>query len=455
MLPFDPLIRRSMLCAMTGVIPENPVVSTRSGHLFERSAVVKAIEATGKCPITGEELSTNDLLPLKAGTSAKPRAVPASSIPGMLSLFQNEWETLMFEISMQKQQLQTVRQELGHALYQHDAACRVIARLIKERDEARIAMTEARTALTETRPSISVVPELVDLQSAAVDCAMTGMTSSIIAAIESTSKALSKGRKKRQPPAEQASAVDMGKLAAKGAVQKLHKKKGAVCIDMHKAKPLLATGGADGVVCVFDCTAAKLLQMISAHQGQVNAVELHPSEPLLLSCANDATMRSWDLQSGEVVHTFNSHSAAIADCTLHATGDYVVTASLDKSWVLSDLRQGCPVLAVGGASSGYSCTAFHPDGLILATGNDKVGLQDGMPLPPTRPHAREALGRCRGSDRPTDRHWRRRLRMHRRCGRGGQGQGRAHGQEGAGARAGGGGRKSGHVGRRRGGQKGE
>ena len=68
---------------------------------------------------------------------ATTRTPSATSVPALLALFQNEWDASMLELFELKKQYGTVRQELANALYQQDAACRVIARLIKERDEAR------------------------------------------------------------------------------------------------------------------------------------------------------------------------------------------------------------------------------------------------------------------------------------------------------------------------------
>jgi len=272
----------------------------------------------------------------------------------------------MLEMFTLKQQLETVRQELGHALYQHDAACRVIARLIKERDDARNALADAKPAAPQPLAVAAPAPAAMDVDSGVM---ASGMTPDILAKFAATSKELSKGRKKRQPPAEQASAED---LAAYGeATSKSLHKAGRACVDLHTSEPVLASGGADGKVVIFDAANGKVKATLKGHTQGITRVRLHPTKPVAISCSLDGTARTWDT-SGKPQHTIAAHTAEVTDCSLHATGDYFVTVSADKSWMLTDLERGACVLSVKDASLGYNCTGFHPDGLILGTGTGKV-----------------------------------------------------------------------------------
>lgn len=92
--------------------------------------------------MNGEELEITDLIDLKSARIVTPRPPTLTSIPSLLSTFQNEWDALALESFTLRQQLNQTRQELATALYQHDAAVRVIARLTKERDEARDALSK-------------------------------------------------------------------------------------------------------------------------------------------------------------------------------------------------------------------------------------------------------------------------------------------------------------------------
>jgi hypothetical protein len=53
-------------CAISGEPPQDPVVSVKSGHVYERRLITKYITENGTDPLTGEKLEESDLVTVKA-----------------------------------------------------------------------------------------------------------------------------------------------------------------------------------------------------------------------------------------------------------------------------------------------------------------------------------------------------------------------------------------------------
>ncbi|KAG0488444.1 hypothetical protein HPP92_007255, partial [Vanilla planifolia] len=313
----------------------------------------------------------------------KPRSLQAASIPGLLGMFQNEWDALMLSNFSLEQQLHTARQELSHALYQHDAACRVIARLKKERDEARMFLAQAERQIplsaTATTNDNSIVsngkrgPE--DELGPDGKKIRPGITSAIITELTECNAMLSGHRKKRQVPHTLAP-IEALERYTQVSSHPLHRtnKPGILSLDIHPSKDLIATGGIDTNAVLFDRSSGQILCTLTGHSKSVKFV---PSDDLLVTGSSDKTIRVWQgTEDGNYscAHVLKDHTADVQAVTVHATNKYFVTASLDNTWCFYDIASGTCLTQVGEPSGqeGYTSAAFHPDGLILGTGTSEA-----------------------------------------------------------------------------------
>jgi pre-mRNA-processing factor 19 len=360
----------SVVCAVSGQALEEPVFAPLTGHVYEKRVIVKHIESVGKCPLTQQELTKEDLVTIKVNKSVKPRPVTATSIPGMLSLFQNEWDAVMAETFQLKTHLDTVRKQLSHALYQHDAACRVIARLLKERDAARAQVAGLQERLAQSRP--------VGPGEAAEPEGEIGMTPEIIQRMTELAKSLSKTRKQKSFP-NLASIAEVKKFKCTSS-NPIHQSTapGILCLDVKKDDDRrLVTGGVDQQVILFDAKEEKLAQKLLGHTKKVTSVAWHDTKDIVVSASQDMTARVWSCTDSSnwkapwtCAHVVRKHQVEISDVSMHPLGDFFCTSSLDKSWAVHDISTGRLVRHVQDLAAGFKTMKFHPDGLILAGGQE-------------------------------------------------------------------------------------
>jgi len=95
----------------------------------------------------------------------------------------------MLEVFELRKASSALRQELSHALYKEDAAMRVLARTMRERDEARAALASVRQSMglgAESSTSGAASGD-VEMEGAQVEAA-SGLPAPVVAVIDGTFK---------------------------------------------------------------------------------------------------------------------------------------------------------------------------------------------------------------------------------------------------------------------------
>lgn len=374
----------ALVCSISGEVPEHPVVSPVSKHVFEKRLIEKFILENGTDPITGETLSEVDLIELATAPLTKPRPPSATSIPAILKSLQDEWDAVMLHSFTLRQQLQAARQELSHALYQHDAACRVIARLTKE-------ATAAREALATLKPQASAAVAAAPSQTAAptasagamkeeeediVEPAELGMSEEILQKLQDKATELTSERRKRgkKAPEDLTPLDDIRAFKQIATHPGLHSASnpGILALDLQDDDTSKAiTGGADKNAVVFNKENEQIVATLKGHTKKVTAVIYHPHTEIAITASADNTVRVWSIPNSSCAYTIKAHEGAVTGLSLHATGDYVLTSSRDQYWAFSDIQTGkifCKNISDANANHGLTCAQFHPDGLIFGTG---------------------------------------------------------------------------------------
>ncbi|KAI9312014.1 WD40-repeat-containing domain protein [Dichotomocladium elegans] len=364
-----------MFCAISGEAPEEPVISIKSGHLFEKRLIEKYIADHGKDPVTGEIMSTDDLIVVKANPeTVRPRPPKLSSVPSLLSALQNEWDSVMLESFVLKQQYQQVRQELSHSLYQADAATRVIARLKKERDAAREALANVQAHLGTTPAGAAPEAEKAPME---VDTA--GLPVEVINKINETSETLSQGRRKRKPPAEHTSADVVQTFTQTSTIPSMHSARsaGITAVDVDVSGQHILTGGNDKHVQIYNKAEEKVTANLTGHTKKITAVRFRgvaaEEGDIALSASADKHVRVWapgGTKGYHNAHNIAAHGGEVTGLSIHPSKDYFVSSGLDSKWGLYDFETGKTIVdAVDSEyTSGYTTIEFHPDGMLLGAG---------------------------------------------------------------------------------------
>jgi WD40 repeat protein len=136
---------------------------------------------------------------------------------------------------------------------------------------------------------------------------------------------------------------------------------------------LLASGGRDGTVGLWDVTRGWEIARFKGHKDLVRSVAFSPDGKLLASAGLDGTVRLWDAAVGRDIARLERHKGGALSVAFSPDGK-LLASSDDDTVRLSDATGGREIARIEANTGPLLAIAFSPDGKLLASG---TGFADG------------------------------------------------------------------------------
>lgn len=407
----------SLICELSGeslATTKETVVVTPSGHLCIKRLLLSKLAENGSVdPFTERSLTEDQLIELASSTSQQqpavlpPRPQGATSYSNLLHLLHKEYDAVILELFDTRQALQETRQELSQALYQNDAAIRVIARLSMERDEARQQLASLQinssttgngggststkqppvaTTLDQASSEPASKKQRTDEASAAAETADLPLVNDIPATdlnqMISSWESLHQNRKATQKDAAARAPSDFSNVSASELAW--HKTTcktmtALTSVTSDSDKSYVITSGSDKQIVVYDVTSKTVAWTIVKTQASFLqawcTTENNSDETNITIIAGQDKTLSLYVQ-GELASQLVVPSKLVS-VSCHPDKNHIVACTSDNILLLRCQENGLVLITTFSPSTkvAFTCGALHPDGLIYIAGTSSGDLQ--------------------------------------------------------------------------------
>lgn len=131
---------------------------------------------------------------------------------------------------------------------------------------------------------------------------------------------------------------------------------------------LLASGGADRQLKLWNTDTGKIIYTLDGHQDAVTALQFMPNGKILISASADCTLGFWDIDGKKLIKQIAAHDQKIHALAVSRDGQTIVSGSGDRTVQLRQLGSSLHHV-LNGHQEAVLSVAISPDGRTIASGS--------------------------------------------------------------------------------------